>query len=116
MTKPAALEKLTGIASLFAAFVAERHPFALDEVMAAYETVARREPADEAALRDQFRRELTKRLSARPAPEGIAETTPRIAAQQRLQQALQTLIDDCDGFLRRQAIVTSLTRDERLEI
>lgn len=120
MAKPAALEKVTGIASRFGAFVAERHPFALDEALAAFEAVsAGREPAGEAgveALRERFRIELSNRLSARAAPEGLAETSPRVPAAARLQRARRDLLDDCDGFLRREAIVASLTRDERVEI
>ena len=33
MAKPAELEKLTGLASRFGAFVAERHPFALADAL-----------------------------------------------------------------------------------
>ena len=33
MSKPVELEKLTGLASRFGAFVAERHPFALDDAL-----------------------------------------------------------------------------------
>ena len=38
MAKPAELEKLTGLASRFGAFVAERHPFALADALDAFET------------------------------------------------------------------------------
>jgi 2-oxoisovalerate dehydrogenase E1 component len=120
MPKPGALEKLTGVASVFGAFVAERHPFALDEALAAFEAVSRGgDPSTEAgfeALRESFGRELRRRLQQRPEPAGLAETTPRVTAGQRLAQAHGSLLDDCDGFLRRQALVASLTRDERLEI
>ena len=40
MAKPAELEKLTGIASRFGAFVAERHPFALADALDALDAAA----------------------------------------------------------------------------
>src|SRR5207244_205584 len=124
MAKPAELEKLTGIASRFGAFVAERHPFALPDVievaLEAFEAATGgREPSDETAfvaLRRIFHRELTRRLQLRNVPQGLGETTPRTSAEMRLGQAYAQLLDDCDGFLRRAALEASLTRDERLEI
>ena len=120
MSNRAQLEKLTGVASLFGAFVAERHPFALDDALAAYDVASKgREPKTEAefeALRDSIGRELRRRLELQTTPEGLAETTPRVTAAQRIGQAHAGLLDDCDGFLRRQALIVSLTRDERLEI
>ena len=120
MSNRAQLEKLTGVASWFGAFVAERHPFALDDALAAYDVATKgREPKTEAefeALRDSLGRELRRRLELRTTPEGLSETTPRVTAAQRIGQAHAGLLDDCDGFLRRQALIASLTRDERLEI
>jgi 2-oxoisovalerate dehydrogenase E1 component len=120
MAKPAALEKLTGLASRFGAFVAERHPFALGDALDAFEAaIGGRDPRDEAgieALRPALRRELARRLEARPVPEGLPDTTPRTSATTRLNHAYAELLDACDGFLRRAAIEASLTRDERLEI
>jgi 2-oxoisovalerate dehydrogenase E1 component len=120
MAKPAELEKLTGLASRFGSFVAERHPFAFTTALEAFDQVAgSREPRDEAgidALRPGLRRELTKRLQAAALPQGLPDTTPRTTAAGRLAQAHAELIDACDGFLRRAAIQASLTLDERLEI
>ena len=120
MANPAELEKLIGIASRFGAFVAERHPFALSDVLEALEAASGRgEPQDEAAidaLRPAFHRELTRRLQLRAVPPGLDETTPRMSAEMRIGQAYAQLIDDCDGFLRRAALEASLTRDERIEI
>jgi len=120
MAKPAELEKLTGIASQFGAFVAERHPFALGDALDALDAaIGGGEPEGEAgieALRPALRRELTRRLQARPVPEGLPDTTPRTAVGARMAHAHAELLDDCDGFLRRAAIQASLTRDERLEI
>jgi 2-oxoisovalerate dehydrogenase E1 component len=129
MPKAAELEKLTGLASRFGAFVTERHPFALAPALEALEAAMRGRATrgatpgathgDDAAidaLRPVFRRELLKRLKAQPLPHGLAETTPRTAGATRMEQAIAELADACDGFLRRAAIRASLTRDERLEI
>jgi 2-oxoisovalerate dehydrogenase E1 component len=113
-------QKLTGIASRFAAFIVERYPFALADVLDALDTVARNGiPADEGsieALRPAFRRELSRRLRPRQAPDGVPETTPRTPAPARWEQAVDDLLDACDGFLRRAAIEASLTADERREM
>jgi 2-oxoisovalerate dehydrogenase E1 component len=120
MAKPAELEKLTGLASRFGAFVAETHPFALSDALEAFEkATGHREPKDEAAIeqaRPVLQRELKKRLQARALPHGLAETTPRITAAVRIDQAHASLLDAVDGFLRRAAIAASLTREEKIEI
>ena len=120
MAKPAELDKLTGLASRFGAFVAERHPFALHDALDAFEKATggqdlKGEGVIEAA-RPALQRELKKRLQSRTVPHGLPDTTPRTTAATRLGQAQAELIDACDGFLRRAAIAASLTRDERLEI
>jgi 2-oxoisovalerate dehydrogenase E1 component len=118
--KPIELTKLTGLASRFGAFVAERHPFALELALTAYDRAARgREPSDESALeslRLDVLRELDRVMAGQSIPAGLADTTPRVTASQRLEQARRAFVEDCDGFLRRQAIIFSLTREERLEI
>src|SRR4051812_6237768 len=120
MAKPAELEKLTGLASRFGAFVAERHPFALGDALDAYEKASGgREPKDEAAIetiRPALQRELKKRLQSHALPHGIGDTTPRTTAAARVAHARAELLDAVDGFLRRAAIAASLTREERLEI
>src|SRR5690242_8998113 len=113
MAHRAEIEKRTGLAARFGAFVAERHPFALEDALAALDAAAAgREPRSEAdveALRAPLRRELARRLQARGAPAGLGETTPRVRAEERLAQAAAEVVDACDGFLRRQAIAASLT-------
>jgi 2-oxoisovalerate dehydrogenase E1 component len=120
MAKPAELEKLTGLASRFGAFVAERHPFALADALDAFDAAtggsALQDEAAIEAARPALQRELKKRLQAHAVPDGLPDTTPRTPALVRLGQAQAELIDACDGFLRRAAIAASLTRDERLEI
>jgi 2-oxoisovalerate dehydrogenase E1 component len=116
------LSRVTGLASRFAAFVAERHPLALPVVLETLEAV-RRGAALETdarqieAIRAPFRRELAKRLyHALTAPEGTDETTPGVTAVKRLELARAEMVDLCDGFLAREAIRSSLTPEERREI
>src|SRR3954463_11340261 len=119
MAQPTEVEKLTGLASRFGAFVAEQHPFALAEAIDAFQRVATGDESDEAAieaLRPRLQRELARRLDAVPLPDGLPETTPRMAAADRIVHARVALLQACDGFLRRAALEASLTRDERLEI
>ncbi len=120
MAKPIELEKLTGVASRLGAFVLERHPYALPHVLAAFDAVSAGRPpsgeAEIAAVADDFRRELTRRLQAIAVPAGLGEPTPRVAAETRMRQAHAAVLEDCDGCLRRLAIEASLTAAERLEI
>jgi 2-oxoisovalerate dehydrogenase E1 component len=108
------------IALRLAAFVAERHPFALGDTLDAFAAAARGRSLFDArnleSLRPVMREELRRRLRARSLPAAIPETTPRTPADVRLEQAYDELIDACDGFLRRAAIEASLTADERREI
>jgi 2-oxoisovalerate dehydrogenase E1 component len=117
---PAGLDKLTGLASRFAAFVAERYPFALSDAIEAFEAATGgREPVAESgieAVRATVRRELLNRLSSRLISAGLNETTPGVSAEYRLAVAQNELVDACDGFLQRAAIQASLTSDERREI
>jgi len=100
--------------------VLERHPFALDVAVEAFDAAAGgREPRDETsieALRNALPRELSRRWLAQPAPEGLADPTPSVDAGTRIAQARAQLLDDCDGFLRRAAIEASLAPAERVEI
>ena len=115
MAKPAEVEKLTGLASRFGAFVAERHPFALADALEAFEAVdgAAREPRGEEAidaLRPALPRELERRLRARRAADGAARHDAATSASTRASaQAHAEVLDACDGFLRRAAIEASLT-------
>ena len=114
--------KLSGLGSRFAAFVAERHPFALPYALDAFEraglsALKGRDAVKLDAARPAMRRALAKALyESVVAPEGITDTTPGTTALKRLEQARAEVADACDGFLRRAAIEASLTRDERKEI
>ena len=120
MRKLTDLERLTGLADRFGAFVAERYPFGLADALDAFEAVtggrAPRDESDLDRLRSAFRGELTRRLHARAVRPDLPETTPRVPAETRLHQAYLELVDACDGLLRRVAIEASLTPDERREI
>jgi 2-oxoisovalerate dehydrogenase E1 component len=114
--------KLSGLASRFAAFIAERHPFALRYALEAFDSaglaaIKGRDAAKLDAARPALRRALAKLLYEHvTAPEGTSEPTPGTPAAKRLEQARAEVVDACDGFLRRAAIEASLTRDERREI
>jgi 2-oxoisovalerate dehydrogenase E1 component len=116
------ISKLSGLASRFAAFVAERHPFALHHAIEAFDAagvsaIKGRDAVKLDAARPALRRALAKALYEQMSPpEGIAETTPGVPAARRFEQARAELVDACDGFLRRAAIEASLTKDERREI
>lgn len=108
----------TGLAARFGAFVTERFPFAVTPAREAFaeaggESVDRHGDALEA-----FRSRFREALSGRPLPAwgDTAETTPGVPVGDRLAQALDELVDACDGFLRRESIAASLTPDERREI
>src|SRR5262245_21593870 len=120
MRKPPAVDQLSGLASRLAAFAIERYPFALQTVLDAYEAAsAGGEPRGESsieALRPGLTRELKARLEVSDLPDGIPDPTPRTAPIARMQQASAELIEACDGFLRRQAIESSLTPGERREM
>jgi 2-oxoisovalerate dehydrogenase E1 component len=108
-TTPLTEATRAGLRERFAAFVAERHPFALQPAIAAFEQTN----GDTAALRDALRAAAGDAL--RVAIE-LPETQPRVAASERLQHAIDQLVDDCDGFLRREAIAASITADEKREL
>jgi 2-oxoisovalerate dehydrogenase E1 component len=68
-------------------------------------------------LRPAFRRDLARRLyEQHTLPEGLDETTPGTGAAKRMEQARAEIVDACDGFLRREVLAASLTKDERIEI
>jgi len=105
MTISAGTARQAGLRERFAAFVAERHPFALKAAVAAFDRG------------DDFRRALEQNLrDALTTSAEIAETTPGVSASERLQHALAEVLDSCDGFFRREEIAASLTPGEKREI
>src|SRR5215216_3236571 len=91
------------------AFVLERFPFALPLVREAVNSAAGPD------IRTSWRHALELALSRLDARD-LPDTSPRVGAATRLEQARQALLDACDGFLAREAIAASLTSDERREI
>ncbi len=107
------------LAARFAAFAAERFPFALESALEAFRSACPGDPGRDAEALDTLRRPLAealRRAFETPAPEGIPETTPRVPAAERMRQARAELFEACDGFLRREAIAASLSREERIEL
>ena len=102
----------------FGAFVLERYPFAATSAREALAAVTGAAPLLESGidrLRDPFAREFRVRLQ-RLAPIDLSEPTPGVSAKQRFEQAVEDIVEACDGFFRRAAIRASLTPEERLEI
>jgi hypothetical protein len=110
--KPAPLRAAAppaGLAARFAAFVAERHPFALASVVAAFGTVCRREPERDRPAIEALRSPLAEALRRHLEPvatEGLPDATPDVTVAERLEQARRELLDDCDGFLSRPLLQT----------
>ena len=108
----------TTLAGRFSLFVTERFPFASAVARAAFDASGGAIDRDEAsieALRSRIGPELRARI-ARSAPAEPGETTPGIPAQERFAQAVDELVEACDGFLRRASLRASLTPEERREI
>ena len=107
-----------GLTARLCAFVLERFPFALpivqDVVAETRGPTAKTADAAE-VLRRTLVRKLERALSELDATE-LPETTPRVPAPKRLEQARRALLEACDGFLAREAIAASLTANERREM
>jgi 2-oxoisovalerate dehydrogenase E1 component len=88
--------------SRFAAFLAEKYPFAARAVLRAFDSGDR--GAIEAALRDE--------LNA----GDLGDIVPGTSSQTRAQQALDDILEAIDGFFRREEIAASLTTDEKREM
>jgi 2-oxoisovalerate dehydrogenase E1 component len=107
----------SAISLRFAAFVTERFPFAVDIATAAFDAAGGAGAVSESDLetvRGRLGVELRARL--RPSVPDVEETTPGVSAEERFAEAVEELVDACDGFLRRAAIRASLTATERREI
>jgi 2-oxoisovalerate dehydrogenase E1 component len=112
----------TALAPRLLAFVAERHPLALPAVGRAAAGLLDELPAERAlaataieASRPVLRERVRARLDL-AVPPGVSETTPGIPAADRLARAADEILEDVDGFLRREAIAASLDPRERREI
>ena len=106
MPSPALSSRSHSVRARLTSFLAERFPFALPEVLTAYD----RGPADflevlPAVMRDSLRQSL--------GAEEIPETTPGVSAAERIGTAIEEIVEACRGFLRREEISASLTRTRR---
>ena len=103
----------------FAAFLAERHPFALKPALASIHALMAM-TSDAEALRPLLRNALESSLAPALSPDVevgyVPETTPGVNVSERFHQAIREVIDASDGFLRRESIAASLTQDEKLEM
>jgi 2-oxoisovalerate dehydrogenase E1 component len=104
------------------AFVAERFPFALPATAGVLAEGLEIDGLAGAALaraledqREDLRGLLLESLDRTP-PAGTPETTPGVSAKQRLTRAAEQLVEAVDGFLRREAIVASLSGEEKREL
>ena len=95
----------TSLQSRFAAFLAERFPFAAPVALSCLGD-------DEQIDLPRLREALGDSLLIGDLPE----TTPGVHAGERLRQAIEEVADAAEGFLRREAIAASLTPDEKREI
>ena len=103
----------------YAAFVAERHPFALKPALTSLKPLIAT-TSDIDALREPLRKALESSLALALAPDvevgNVPETTPGVNVSERFHQAVREIIDASDGFLRREAIAASLTDEEKREM
>jgi len=98
----------------FGAFVLERYPFAATSAREALGAATGVNPILDNSidrLREPFAREFRTRLE-RLAPLDVSDPTPGVSAARRFEQAVDDIVEACDGFLRRAAIRASLTAEE----
>ncbi len=130
-TAETARARTAGLLGRFAAFLAERHPFALRPALTACDQALSGLQIEDGnakwidALRESLSRSLSSSLAPALAPDasvaarlegGVPETTPGVNVSERLHLAVTEVVDACEGFLRREAIAASLTADERKEM
>ena len=95
--------------SRFASFITERHPFAAKPALRALEQVQGNLDAFRAALEPMLGEALALGID-------VPDTTPGVSAQTRVERAVRDVLDDCDGFFRREAIAASITADEKRQL
>lgn len=108
----------SSVARRLLAFVAERHPHALDRVVELAEAgtfdAAERPEAIE-RLRESCRGALLEALSV-ATPPALDELLPGTPTDRRLEQARDEVVEAIDGCLRREAIRAGLDAQTRLEL
>src|SRR5262249_10732836 len=113
------MARASSLSARFAAFVAERFPFALALARDTFASLGVEEPGRDAEAIEKLRQPLLEALNRAldgQALEEIAETTPGVGAAERLRQARGERLEAWGGFFEREAIAAGLTREERVEI
>ena len=100
---------MAGVIERLEAFVLERYPFAIDVIKRVVAAIPP-QPHGRAGI-SALEIELRKIDVA-----DLLETTPGVTATERWNTAIADLLSAVNGFLAREAIAASLTRDEKLEI
>jgi 2-oxoisovalerate dehydrogenase E1 component len=90
-----------GVRERFAEFLAERHPFALKPALAAFD--------HDADIEQALRHSLS-------APIALGDVTPGVSANDRMRHAIDDVIEDINGFFRRETIAASLTESEKMQM
>ncbi|MGE5813188.1 MAG: thiamine pyrophosphate-dependent enzyme [Acidobacteriota bacterium] len=118
--RPPARPALTQLKQDFTRFVADRYPFALEAAVRAFEAAGGgrvTSAADLQALRRELSRQLNLSLSTLDQHvRELGEITPRVSPERRLEQAIEEIVEACDGFLEREAATRLLSREERREM
>jgi len=121
MAKP----ELTGLKLRLAGFLGESHPSALNSGLEALTRAIREAGGDQSgdpegleALREPFGTLFRKKLETLSShlPSDHQSSTPGIQPGASASCLHDMLLEDCDGFLRREAIAASLTPSERREM
>lgn len=100
----------------FLAFVAERHPLALEKAAQAFDqAIDSNDPSSPSDI-EALRKPLAAALSQGADSSEIPDLLTGVDLQARREKAQNVLAEDCDGFLRRAAIEASFTDDERREM
>ena len=116
MSSRVAVQARASVVSRFGAFVLDRFPLAAAAAVSALGSIGgdfTRE-SDVERARGELPAALRRALAAPPGD--LPDAAPGMTASLRWSQAVDELIEACDGFLRRIAIERSLTADERVEI
>lgn len=95
----------TSLHARFAAFLAERYPFVAPLALRAFSESGN---VDIQQLRDA--------LGDAQLLGELPETTPGVSTGERFRQAIDEVADAAEGFLRREAILASITHDEKREL
>src|SRR5262245_7091332 len=102
--------------SRFGAFVAERFPFAVDLARETLHRVLRGKDVGGAEALRALRAPLAEALRAAVEKSDVRElpeTTPGTSPAERLQQAAAALAEEAEGFLAREAMLASITPEEK---